>query len=871
MPAQDNLPIWKVSDAILRHTRERGRLVLVAPTGSGKTTQVPQMLLDSGIAGGKRVVVLQPRRVAARSLANRVAWERNCKLGGEVGYQVRFDDRMSNATRLCFITEGVLLRWLQDDPTLSDIGVLVFDEFHERNLLSDVSLALAKRIQQTTRPDLKLVVMSATLDAEPVADYLAHPQLGSCPIVISEGQMFGVQVSFLPTPDDRPAPQLAAEAVADLIHAGESGDILVFMPGMGEIQTTIAEIRAQRVGEPLALLPLHGELSPEDQDAAFAPQSVRKIVVSTNVAETSVTIDGIRHVVDSGLARVSRYDPERGIHSLLLEGISRASADQRKGRAGRTSPGTCRRLWTESNHLNRAERTTPEIQRADLAEVVLLLHSLGVPDAAKFDWLDKPDAQGVARAEQLLRVLGAIDPTSGKLTEIGRHMLRLPMHPRFSRMLLEARKHNCVKAAALCAALVSGRDLLFRLSRDEKHVSEAREVFEGSQQTDFHTLMRAWQFARNQSFNVGSCQRYGINAKVAREVEQTFKQILGIARNEGFVANDQNDDVPVGPADKKAPTDEGLLRSVVAGFADQLCQRKNIGTLDLLLPGNRTATLVRESVVQEATLFVAANLREISSRGGELMTLASLATVVKPEWLQEMFPQLIRNGVEHVYDRTHKRVDAIRLVRFIDITISREHQREVDPIEAGRALAEAFGQGAFDLPNLTHDVKQFIARVNFLAHAVPELEMPKLEGAARLQCLARAFHGLRLAKDAQAADLKQAFRQFLGKDQIEWLDSLAPLTVPWPTGKPLKLQYPAEALDEDDVIQSPEAQVKLLDCFDLTEHPSVADGQVPVALALCTPDGKRIDVTTDWPGFKATTYAKLRGTLAKKFPGFTWR
>jgi len=871
VPAQTELPIWKVSEPILRQTRERSRLVLVAPTGSGKTTQVPQMMLDSGMAGEKRVVVLQPRRVAARSLATRVAWERNSKLGGEVGYQVRFDDRTGDGTRLCFITEGVLLRWLQDDPTLADIGVLIFDEFHERSLLSDVSLALAKRIQQTARPDLKLVVMSATLDSEPVADYLAHPQHGACPIVVSEGQMFAVQVGFLPAPDERPAPQIAAEAVADLIFSGESGDILVFMPGMGEIQSTITEIRAQRVGEALSLLPLHGELSPEDQDAAFAPQSVRKVVISTNVAETSVTIDGIRHVVDSGLARVSRYDPERGIHSLLLEGISRASADQRKGRAGRTGPGTCRRLWTESNHLNRAERTTPEIQRADLAEVVLLLHSLGVPDAAKFDWLDKPDAQGVARAEQLLRVLGAIDSATGGLTETGRQMLRLPMHPRFSRMLLEARKHNCVKTAALCAALVSGRDLLFRLSRDEKHISAAREVFEGSQQTDFHTLMRAWQFARNQSFNVGSCQRYGISAKVAREVDQTFKQILGIARKEGFVANDGTDDVTIAPAEKKAPMDEGLLRSVTAGFADQLCQRKNIGTLDCILPGNRTATLVRESVVQESTLFVAANLREISSRGGELMTLASLATAVRPEWLQEMFPQLIRKGVEHVYDRTHKRVDAIRLVRFIDITIAREHQREVDPTESGRALAEAYEQGLFDLPNLTHEVKQLIARVNFLAHAVPELEMPKLDGATLGRCLARAFQGLHLAKDAQAVELRPAFRAFLGKDQIEWLDSLAPLTVPWPTGKPLKLQYPAEALDEDDVLQSPEAQVKLLECFDLNEHPKVADGLIPVSLALATPDGKRIDVTTDWPSFKATTYAKLRGTLAKKFPGFTWR
>ena len=331
-------------------------------------------------------------------MAARVAWERRCPLGAEVGYQIRFDDRTSLGTRICFVTEGILLRWLQDDPELSDIAVVIFDEFHERNLLSDVALALSKRLQQTRRPDLKIVVMSATLEAEPVARYL-----GGCPVLVSEGKAFPVEIRHLDLPDERPVSEQACEVVERIVAAGDRGDILVFMPGMSEINATLAACRAARLGEPLAMMPLHGELPPEEQDLAFAPSRLRKLIVSTNVAETSVTIDGIVHVIDSGLARVARYDAERGLGTLLLEPISRASAEQRAGRAGRTAPGVCHRLWTESGHLNRAERNTPEIQRSDLAEVVLLLHSFGHCRRHRFDWLDQPDPQSVARAEKLLR------------------------------------------------------------------------------------------------------------------------------------------------------------------------------------------------------------------------------------------------------------------------------------------------------------------------------------------------------------------------------------------------------------------------------------------------------------------------------------
>ncbi|MEO6033774.1 MAG: DEAD/DEAH box helicase, partial [Verrucomicrobiota bacterium] len=769
------LPIWQIHSPILGAMETGHRLVLVAPTGSGKTTQVPQMLLDGGIAGEKKIVVLQPRRVAARTVAARVAWERNAKLGHEVGYQVRFDDQTSLGTRICFVTEGILLRWLQDDRTLADVGAVLFDEFHERNLLSDVSLALVKQIQQTQRPDLKMVVMSATLDAEPVAEYLED-----CPILISEGQSFPVQVNYLDSHDERPFTEQAADTVERIIHAGETGDILVFMPGMGEINATMNALRSAKLSERVALIPLHGELQPEEQDLAFSPNPLRKIVVATNVAETSVTIDGIRHVVDSGQARVARYDSERGIGTLFLEEISRASADQRKGRAGRTAPGTCHRLWTESGQLNRPERNTPEIQRGDLAEIVLLLHSLGIKRAATFDWLDKPDLQAVERAEKLLHTLGALKSSAGTnstssqisseqkvkdavdrvpavlsdLTNIGLQMLRLPMHPRYSRMLVEASKRGCVRAAALCAALVSGRDLLQRVRRDEKHISEARELFEASQDSDFFTLMRAYQFARKNHFSIETCRRYGINAQAARQVEQTFEQIARVAKQQKLF-----------PAEEKV-NDSALLHCILAGFVDQLCLRRDAGTLDCDLLEGRAGTLVRESVVQNSKLLVAASIREVPGRAAENLTLLGLASLVKREWIEEMFPEQLTTTVEHLFDRTHKRVAAVKLIRFHDLVIHHEHQRDVEPIASGRSLAEAYRKNYFELPLLNHDVKQFIARVNLLAAVSPELEFPAFDENKMAATLAKAFENQTLVKEAQATPLKEIFTAQLAPEQL---------------------------------------------------------------------------------------------------------
>jgi ATP-dependent helicase HrpB len=895
-----SLPIWEIHSQVVETLRSGNRLVLVAPTGSGKTTQVPQMLLDAGLAGDKKIVVLQPRRVAARTVAARVAWERGCRLGAEVGYQIRFDDQTSLGTRISYVTEGILLRWLQDDRTLSEVGVVIFDEFHERNLLSDVALALVKRLQRTERPDLKMAVMSATLEAEPVAEYLSGDErAGETPILHSEGQSFPVEVRYLSQHDERPVTEQAADIVEQIVNAGDPGDILVFMPGMGEINGTIAAVRAIRANERLAQIPLHGDLPAEQQDLAFAPNPLRKVVVATNVAETSVTIDGIRHVVDSGLARVARYDAERGIGTLFLEPISRASAEQRKGRAGRTAPGTCHRLWTESGQLNRPERNTPEIQRSDLAEVVLLLHSLGIKRAAEFDWLDKPDPQAVERAEHLLITLGALrdlrsticelraqehtdasivnrqSSIEPDLTPIGRRMLKLPMHPRYSRMLVEAAKFGCVPAAALCAALVSGRDLLMRLGRDDKHIQEARELFEGSQESDFYTLMRAYQFAKNSSFSVETCRRYGIHAQTARQVEQTFEQLMQIAKQQGLLkSEDGGVSTEDSPATLHAPRStlpsDPLPRCIMAGFIDQLCLRHDQGTLECDLTEGRRGTLMRESVVQSAPLFVAATIREVTGRGSENLTLLGLASAVKREWIEETFPEQTTAKVEHLYDRTHKRVAAVKLVRFRDLIIHHEHQREVDPKASGLCLAEAYRKGYFELPLFNHELKQFISRVNLVVAAMPGLEFRPFDDTAITGCLARAFEGLTLAKEAQATPLRDAFLEALAKEQRAWLDELTPLSIPWPDGRKLKLQYPEVARDEESQPNSPELQVKLHECFALKEHPHICEGRVPVKLWLCSPDGKRLEATFNWAAFRANSYPKLKSALQKKHAGVPW-
>src|SRR6185436_766415 len=442
----DRLPIYELESTLLTRLKETPRLILSSPTGSGKSTQVPQMLLKHGLLDRGQVVILQPRRLAARLLAARVAEELGVELGREVGYQIRFDNVSGPSTKIKYVTEGILLRQMIQDPALAGVSALIFDEFHERHLYGDITLARALDLQERTRPDLRILVMSATLDGDRLETYLKP-----CARLASEGRTFPVSITHAAEADDRPVWEQAADAFAR--HAGE-GDVLIFMPGGYEISRTIDALRDRFEAKGYLLLPLHGELPPREQDAAVARYPRPKVVVSTNVAETSLTIDGIRLVIDSGLARIPRYDPYRGINTLGVDKISRASADQRAGRAGRTAPGACVRLWTAQDHARRPARELPEIRRLDLAEVVLTLKAADVVDLRKFRWLDPPDETSLSHAEELLGDLGALK--GGAITELGRRMLAFPVHPRYARMLLAAQKEGCVRDAALVAALTQG-------------------------------------------------------------------------------------------------------------------------------------------------------------------------------------------------------------------------------------------------------------------------------------------------------------------------------------------------------------------------------------------------------------------------------
>jgi ATP-dependent helicase HrpB len=430
LPLPD-LPIEELRSGIVEALREGNRLVVEAPTGSGKSTRIPQMLLEAGILGGGQAVILQPRRLAARMLAARVARERGGSLGGEVGYRIRLDDVSCAATRLLFVTEGILVRRMLADPDLAGVSVLLFDEFHERHLHGDISLAQALSLQEARRPDLRIVVMSATLDTSALTDYLAP-----CAVLRSTGRTHPVEVGYLGREPGEEKPwDLAAEAAEGMLRR-TGGNLLVFMPGAYEISRTTSAMRV-RLPSGITILPLHGELPPGEQDAAVSPGGGRKVIVSTNVAETSLTIDGVTGVIDSGLARVASFDPRRGINTLLIGKISRASADQRAGRAGRTAPGLCLRLWTEREHARRPLRELPEIHRVDLSEVLLTLKAAGIVSMESVRWLDAPEKDALGRAETLLRDLGALDQ-DGSITPLGRRMLSFPAHPRYARMLLAA-------------------------------------------------------------------------------------------------------------------------------------------------------------------------------------------------------------------------------------------------------------------------------------------------------------------------------------------------------------------------------------------------------------------------------------------------
>ncbi len=913
----DPLPIYEIESDIVAALKTNRRLVLSAPTGSGKSTQVPQMLLKHGLLGSGQLVILQPRRLAARLLASRVAKELGVELGREVGYQVRFESRISDATRIKFETEGILLRQLIQDPVLRGIQAVIFDEFHERHLYGDITLARALDIQEQHRPDLLITVMSATLNADELEKYLgetrgqksevrsqkseSQPNLElrtlpselrppnskfGCAVLSSQGRTYPVEIEYLPHrlgANAMPVWELAAETFAHHVSSGEHGDVLVFMPGGFEISQTIEAIRHTPELKGYLLLPLHGELPPRDQDAAVARYDQPKVVVATNVAETSITIDGVRVVIDSGLARIPRYDANRGINTLLVEKISQASADQRAGRAGRTAPGICARLWSRPEHDERAPQELPEIKRLDLAEVVLTLKAAGVEDLRGFRWLEKPDEISLTHAEELLLDLGAL--TNGvaqasspagsgdfpvansnagqecpanpqtrmsalQITPVGRKMLAFPVHPRYSRMLLAAQEYGCVHQACLVAALTQGRDLLLR-NVGRETVLAREDLFGDKASSDFWVSMRAWNYALNNQFRVDACRRLGIHAVTARQVGPLFEQFLRIARDEGLDTQ---------PREVK---DEALQKCILIGFSDRVGRRLDQGTLRCELVHNRRGVLARESVAQHSPLFVVAEIREVEGRGGDVNTILSLATAIEEDWLRELFPEDMASDLHVEFDSTTKRVQAAQLVRFRGLALS---AKRVDPPPAeaaARLLADEILAGRLPLPNWDHGVEQWLARLHLLCRDCPELQLPAITEEDRKHIIEQLCHGAVSYKDIKEREVKPLVMSWLSAAQRELLDKHAPERLSLPNGRTPRVVY------EDG--KSPHIALRIQELYDVNQTPKIAMGRVPVTVHILTPGMKPIQVTQDLANFWREHYPRIKSELQRKYPKHLWR
>ncbi len=847
-----DLPIYELENEIVASLSARPRLILQAPTGSGKSTQVPKMLLDRGLLGAGEVVILQPRRLATRLLAKRVASERGGRLGDEVGYQIRFEKVASKKTRIRFVTEGILLRQSLQDPELRDIAAILFDEFHERHLYGDITLARALHLQETLRPDLKLVVMSATLESDRLAKYLAP-----CPILTSSGRAHPVRIEYLTKPvraENYPIWNLAADEFAR-IAAETEGDALIFMPGKYEIMRTISAIRASRVSDRFVALPLFGELPPAEQDAALDQYEKRKVIVATNVAETSLTIDGVRVVIDSGLARIARFDPRRGINTLFVEKISRASADQRAGRAGRTAPGHCLRLWTESEHLERAAQELPEVKRLDLAEVVLTLKASGIEDIATFRWLERPDPKALENAEQLLGDLGALGSACAPhalsgITPLGRRMLAFPVHPRYARMLLAAQEQHCVRGIALVAALTQGRNLLRRV--EGREMRDEREDFLGAEdESDLFILIRAFRFAEKNHFDPRRCSRLGVNAGAAREAGQLWEQFLSIARAEGL----DTEESEAGPG--------AIARCVLSGFPDQVAVRLDEGTLRCALVHNRRGVLARESVVHRVRLLTASEIREVESSDGERQVLLTLATAIKEEWLREFFPEAIQERTELAFDSSLRRVVGRTVTLFHDLLLLEKKSERVSPLEAASLLAREVMAGNCPLKKWDHSVEQWVARLNFAAATFPELELPPIGENDRALLIEQICQGATSYKEIKERPVLRVLRTWLSAAQQAGLDQLAPERIRLPNERQARIIYGTN--------KSPTIAVRIQDLYGVSDRLTIANGRVALRIEILAPNHRPIQVTEDLTTFWRDSYPKIKQELQRKYPKHQWR
>lgn len=819
-----DLPIDPLLPEVLTTLARRGVVVLQAPPGAGKTTRVPSAILDAMSTGD--VIVLEPRRLAARLSAKRVAEERGEIVGDTVGYDVRFDRAIGPRTRLSFVTEGILARRLLEDRTLRSVSCVVLDEFHERHLQTDLALGMLRRLRASERPDLQIVVMSATLDAGPVARFLAEAG-EDAPILTSEGRTFPVTVEHQARPDDRPLPSQVASAIRELVAQGLAGDVLVFLPGAAEIRKCTEACAAVARDADLQIVQLHGDLPPKDQDAAIAPASRRKVILSTNVAETSVTIEGVVAVIDSGLARIAGHDPWTGRTTLDVGKIARSSAIQRAGRAGRVRPGRAIRLYSKGDFDTRPEHDTPEALRADLAESVLMLTASGI-EPRTFDWLSPPSTGALDGALALLRRLHAIDANG--VTDVGRRMTRFPLAPRLARVLVEAERRGVTDDACVATAILAyGRDVYQRGFDDGATTDAGSDL--GVRLVDLR-------------------DRHGVDRGAAAQIERIRAQLQRLADR------------------RKAAEDPdvALRLSILAGFPDHVAKRRAStqgrlgGSRELLLSTGGSATLAESSVVRTSTFLVAVEAQE---RRGQ--TVVWMASAIEPEWLIELFPEDVRETVDVSWNAAAERVEATERMLYDKLVI--------DESPAGRGAEGAIAQALVDraiaagIGAFTGDaLDELRTRITFLGASAADLAdaagIAPLDDAALRAILIEHCAGKRSFAELREAGLLDEIRSAIGHAALARLDELAPTHVVLGNGRRAKVDYVPG--------QAPAISSRLQDFFGSVDTPRVARGRVPLVLHLLAPNGRDVQVTTDLGGFWERHYPKIRSELMRRYPRHAW-
>jgi len=812
------LPVDAILPELLAHLRAAGAVVLRSPTGAGKTTRVPPAILEAGLAEHGRVLLLEPRRVAARAAARRMANEHGSPLGETFGYHVRFERQFNTRTRVLVVTPGMLLRQLHDDPFLESVACVVFDEFHERGLESDIALGMVKLLRQTVRSDLRVVVLSATIDPVPISQYL-----GDCPIVVSDGRTFPVEVSYRPRRADVPATTAAADAVNELIDR-TSGGVLVFLPGLREIRQTASLLEPlERHG--IAVLPLHGDLPPEQQDRALQVVDGRKVVLATNVAETSVTVEGITAVVDTGTARQLEFDTNTGMDRLRLVPISRAAADQRTGRAGRTQAGVCVRLWDEAGHRSRPEQTEPEIRRIDLAGAVLQLHSFGETDLSAFPWFEPPRPQAIPQAEQLLTQLGAM--IEGKLTPLGEQLAKLPVHPRVGRLLIEGARLGIPERAALAAALLSERDPFVRDDGGWKRPNVATT----SDVLDRVEALEAFQNQGRTLFPLGELHRGS-----AKQLLEVQKQLLRLMCRDSVLHTPNS----------------ALERSIFAAYPDRLARRRGPGDSRARMVGGRGVKLAPQSGVTESALFVCVDVE-----AGGVESLVRSASAVDRDWLP---PERLRSTNEVFFDDGTEKLVARKQLRYGDLVIDDVPGHIADEARAAEVLAEAAAaRWEKAKPSDDSGAGRFLLRIACFRGWFPDVDFPELP---LLELLPELCRGLRSLDAVRNGPWLERIRQEIPYPLLQRMDREVPEAWTVPTGSVIPLAY--------ELGRPPILAVRIQEIFGLPETPRIAGGRVKVLLHLLAPNHRPQQVTDDLASFWANGYAVVKKELRMKYPRHSW-